>query len=175
MTALTRSDRPRHKETRPMLSKNTLHLAIAFLTTSLAPLTLAAGMADGVAIEDAYVRQMPPAAPNSAAFLTVINTTATPIRLTGARSEVANTVELHDHIRDGDILRMRRIDGVDIPAGSRAALAPGGKHVMLIGLKQPLKAGAMVPLLLQFSDGSEYTVHAPVTPIRAAAMPGRKH
>ncbi len=151
------------------------HIAAALLAICLTSLASAAGMADSVAVEDAHVRQMPPAAPNSAAFLTVINTSATPIRLTGARSDVAKTVELHDHIHDGDILRMRRIDGVDIPAGSRAALAPGGKHVMLIGLRQPLKAGAMVELTLQFSDGSEHTVNAPVTPIRPAAMPGMKH
>ncbi|TVT76306.1 MAG: copper chaperone PCu(A)C [Denitromonas halophila] len=152
-----------------------LHLATALLALGLPALAPAAGMADHVAIEDAHVRQMPPAAPNTAAFLTVINTATTPIRLTGARSAVANTVELHDHIQDGDILRMRRIDGVDIPAGSRAALAPGGKHVMLIGLKQALKAGTQVQLTLQFADGSEYPLSAPVTPIRPAAMPGMKH
>ncbi|TVO58669.1 copper chaperone PCu(A)C [Denitromonas halophila] len=152
-----------------------LHLATALLALGLPALAPAAGMADSVAIEDAHVRQMPPAAPNTAAFLTVINTATTPIRLTGARSAVANTVELHDHIQDGDILRMRRIDGVDIPAGSRAALAPGGKHVMLIGLKQPLKGGTQVQLTLQFADGSEYALSAPVTPIRPAVMPGMKH
>lgn len=146
-----------------------LRLATALLLICASPLTLAAGMADGIAVEAAHIRQMPPAAPNSAAFLTVINTAATPVRLIGARSALAQTVELHDHVRDGEIMRMRRIEGIDIAAGAQAALAPGGKHVMLIGLKQPLVAGTTAQITLVFADGSEHVFSAPITPIRPAA------
>lgn len=145
-----------------------LRLAAALLLTCASPFSLAAGMADGIAVEAAHIRQMPPAAPNSAAFLTVINTATMPVRLTGAHSALAQTVELHDHVRDGEIMRMRRIEGIDIAAGARATLAPGGKHVMLIGLKQPLVAGTTAQITLVFADGSEHTFSAPITPIRPA-------
>ncbi|MBT0963111.1 copper chaperone PCu(A)C [Denitromonas iodatirespirans] len=148
------------------------HLATLWMA-ALPLLAGAAGMADSIAVEDAHVRQMPAAAPNSAAFLTLINTSTTPIRVTGVGSPVAATVELHDHIQDGEILRMRRIDGIDIPAGARVALAPGGKHVMLIGLKQPLQAGTTVDFRLQFADGSSAAFSAPVTPIRPATPTAR--
>ncbi|KAA3654704.1 MAG: copper chaperone PCu(A)C [Proteobacteria bacterium] len=146
-----------------------LRLAAALALAALSPLTVAAGMADGIAVEAAHVRLMPAAAPNSAAFLTVVNTAATPVRLVGARSELAQTVELHDHIRDGEIMRMRRIEGIDIAAGAQAVLAPGGKHVMLIGLKRPLVADSVAQITLIFADGSEHTINAPVTPIRPSA------
>ena len=90
------------------------------------------------------------------------------MRVTGAASEAAKRVELHDHIRDGDIMRMRRIEGISIPAGSAAQLAPGGKHVMLIGLTAPLTADTDVSFRLQFEDGSEHSFSAPVRRIGAS-------
>ena len=126
----------------------------------------AAGMADQIRIEHAHVRLVPPAAPNTAAFLTMHNTGDAPARLTGAASNAATTVELHDHIRDGDIMRMRRIDGgIPLPAHGSATLAPGGKHIMLIGLTQPLKADTAVDITLHFADGSPHTATLPVKPV----------
>lgn len=156
-----------------MLRTLAIRCTTALWITALPALAGAAGMADGIAVENAQVRLMPPAAPNSAAFLTIINTATRPVRVTGVSSEVAASVELHDHIRDGEILRMRRIDGIDIPPGDRVALAPGGKHVMLIGLRQPLKADSTIDFRLEFADGSSTAFSAPVTPIRATAAPAQ--
>lgn len=76
--------------------------------------------------------------------------TGQPDRLISASTPDAETVEIHDHIRDGDVMRMRRIDGVDIPAEGSAVLQPGGKHLMLIGLKIPLFEETVFPMTLVF-------------------------
>ena len=140
---------------------------LAFVALTLAStLGFADGMAEHIRVDHAHVRLMPPAAPNSAAFLTLHNSGERAAQLTGAASPAARTVELHDHIRDGDIMRMRRIDGgIAIPAGRNATLAPGGKHIMLIGLTAPLQAETVVEITLSFADGSARTVAVPVQPM----------
>src|SRR3546814_16027425 len=69
-------------------------------------------------------------------------------KLIKAASPVAEQVEIHEHVMDGNAMRMRPVDGVPLPAGGMAELQPGGYHVMLIGLKHPLKRGENFPLPL---------------------------
>jgi copper(I)-binding protein len=71
-----------------------------------------------------------------------------PVRLVEVRSSVAGVVELHEMAMDGDTMRMRAVAGLDLPAGTLVELKPGGYHVMLMDLKQPIKAGDTVPLTL---------------------------
>jgi copper(I)-binding protein len=71
-----------------------------------------------------------------------------PVRLVEVRSSVASVVELHEMAMDGDTMRMRAVAGLDLPAGTLVELKPGGYHVMLMDLKQPIKAGDTVPLTL---------------------------
>jgi copper(I)-binding protein len=68
---------------------------------------------------------------------------------------VAEVVELHTHVMDGTIMRMRKVDAIDVTGGSTTELKPGGLHVMLIGLKAPLKAGEKFPLTLKFERAGE--------------------
>lgn len=141
-------------------------LALPLLTALLTALPAHAGEADAVVADAPYVRLMPPAATTSAAFMILRNAGAAPARLLAASSPLAERVELHDHLRDGDVMRMRRVDSVAIPASGQVQLQPGGLHVMLIGLKRPLKEGENVPLTLEFADGSQKQVTAPIKPIR---------
>jgi copper(I)-binding protein len=73
---------------------------------------------------------------------------------------------------DNDMMRMRQLQALDLPAGQAVKLAPGGYHLMLMGLKQPLKDGDKVPLTLEFEDAqrvrSKVVVDAPVKPLNAA-------
>ncbi|MDY0011888.1 MAG: copper chaperone PCu(A)C [Rhodocyclaceae bacterium] len=139
---------------------------LAALLPLVFALPAAAGEADAIQVESPHVRLMPAAATNSAAFMLLRNGASAQARLVAVASPVAERVELHDHLRDGDVMRMRRVDSVPIAANGQALLQPGGLHVMLIGLKRPLKDGEAVPLDLEFADGSHKRVSAPVQPIR---------
>src|SRR3546814_7663300 len=77
-------------------------------------------------------------------------------------SPVAEHVEIHEHVMDGNAMRMRPVDGVPLPAGGMAELQPGGYHVMLIGLKHPLKQGEHFPLTLTFEKAGTVTIEVPV-------------
>jgi len=96
------------------------------------------------------------------AYLSIENKGAAPDRLIGASSPVAKTVEIHTHIKDGEIMRMRQIDGIDLPAGGKVELKPGGYHIMLMGLGKPLKEGDRFPLTLQFEKAGKLEVEIAV-------------
>ena len=121
--------------------------------------------ADSVTVENAYARAVPPGQPNSAAFLTLVNTSDTDHSLKAAASPVAATVELHTHTNNNGVMEMRQVPQIDVPAKGRTELKPGGFHIMLIGLKQDMKAGEKAALTLTFEDGSTTTVDAPIQDI----------
>ena len=129
----------------------TLALAGAFsLITSLA----AAGT---ISADSAWARASIGKARAGIAYVTLTNTGTQDDRLVGAAAEVSDKVELHTHIRDGDVMRMRQVDGIDLPAGKTVMLEPGGLHVMLIGLRGPLKLGESFPLTLNFEKAGKLT------------------
>src|SRR5690606_16779809 len=99
-----------------------------------------------------------------AAYLTVSNDGNKDDVLREARSPVAGKVEIHDMTMEGMVMKMRRLDALPVPAGGSVALAPGGKHIMLIGLAEPLSEGMSVPLTLVFEGAGEVEVSAPVRP-----------
>ena len=94
---------------------------------------------------------------NGAAFL-VIENSGEADRLVATAGDVAARVELHTHTMAGDVMQMRQVEAVEIPAHGSAALQPGGLHIMLIGLKQPLREGERFPLTLTFDKAGEITV-----------------
>ena len=101
-------------------------------------------------------------------------------RLVSASSPAAGLVEIHEMSMDGHVMRMRALpNGLELPAGKAVALKPGGFHLMLMDLKQPLKAGDTVPvtLVVQAADGSKETVEvkAPVKALNAAPAMDHKH
>ncbi len=84
-------------------------------------------------------------------------------RLVEAKSPVAKRVEIHTHIKDGDVMKMRKVDGpLPVTADAPLNMAPGGVHVMLMGLHNPLDAGATIPVTLVFEKAGEMTVDVPV-------------
>lgn len=98
-------------------------------------------------------------------------------RLIGASTPVAERVELHTMKMDGDVMRMRALDGIDLPAGQEVQLRHGqAQHLMLVGLKKPLVAGDRFDLTLRFEKAGATTVKAWVQQPRAAAAdPEHKH
>jgi len=107
-------------------------------------------------------------------YMTVRNAGAQPDRLLSASSPAAGRVELHTHIRDGEVMRMRAVDAIPIPAEGAATLQPGGLHLMLVGLTRPLREGESVPVTLRFERAGEVTVELAVQAAGARA-PGAGH
>ena len=93
-------------------------------------------------------------------------------RLVGATADVSASVELHMMAMEGDIMKMRRVEAIELPAGKTVKLEPGGLHVMFIGLKAPLKAGTTFPVTLKFEKGGEVTTQMTVRADAPAAQGG---
>jgi copper(I)-binding protein len=147
-------------------------LPAALLGGLVALVTLSTGAQGPAALEirDAYARAVPPGQPNSAVFLTLTNGSAAPRALVAAESPAAEAVELHTHLHEGDMMRMRRVERIEVPAGGRVSLQPGGLHLMLIGLKGNLAPGDQVDLTLSFDDGTQAQVLAPVRKVEPMKM-----
>lgn len=99
---------------------------------------------------------------NSAAYMVLRNNGSKDDRLLRAESDVAEAVELHMSEMQGEVMTMRPIEYVEVPAGGEAQLKPGGMHVMLIGLKHTLNAGDSIDLVLVFENAGRVNVRAEV-------------
>ena len=120
---------------------------------------------DDVRIQQAYARATPAGMQVGAVFMTLENDGDRRHALVSAASNVADTVELHEHVHKDGMMQMRQVSKIDIPAGGKTVLKPGGYHIMVIGLKHPLTSGANVPVTLTFADGTALHVDAPVKDI----------
>ena len=141
---------------------------LAAATLALAVPALAADLE----VSGAFIRATPKAAVAGAGFLTVRNSGKQDDKLVGATSDVSKLVELHTHVKDGEVMRMRKVDAIAVPAGGAADLKPGGDHIMFIDLKAPLKDGDKVPVTLKFEKGGEVKVEMPVVGLGSMAAPG---
>lgn len=121
-----------------------------------------AAAADQVSVDNPYVRLAPPSAPTTGAFMVIRNTGDKDIKVVKADNPVSKLTELHTHLNEGGVMKMRLVPAIDIKAKGEALLQPGGLHVMLIDLKAPLKEGDIVPITLGFDDGSSKKVDARV-------------
>jgi hypothetical protein len=130
-----------------------------------------AGAADNVSVQDPYVRLAPPNAPATGAFMVIKNNGDKDIKVVKADNPASKVTELHTHINDGGVMKMRPVPSIDIKAKGEAVLKPGSLHVMMIDLKAPMKEGDVVPITLSFDDGSTKQVDAKVVRPMAAPMP----
>lgn len=129
-------------------------------------------MVGDLELSNPRVIETPPNARNAGGFLTIMNTGDSDYRLVAASSPVAERVELHTMTMDGDVMRMRELeDGIALPAGEMVELAPGGLHVMFIGLSGPFVAGEEVQVTLTFEGGLSQDLTLPVI-ARAMEMQG---
>ena len=93
-----------------------------------------------------------------------------------ATTAVAKSVELHTMSMEGDVMKMRQLDAIELPKGAMVELKPGGLHLMLMGLKAPLKAGDTFPMTLRFEKAGEVVVTVKVeAPQAGDASPMHKH
>ena len=123
-------------------------------------------------VSDGYIRAPAPGAAMAAAYLTITGPEAD--RLTGAEIEGVSTTELHTVRETADgVIQMRRVDGYDLPAGGAWILEPGGNHLMLMAITQPLEVGQSRQVTLQFESGEALVLDLPVKPIKPGG--GHRH
>ena len=128
---------------------------------ALAGLALAAAAAQAqVSVTDPWVRAT--VAQQKATGLFMQLDAVQDVRLVAGESPVAGVVEIHEMAMDGDVMRMRAIAGLALPAGRPVELKPGGYHVMLMDLKRPLAGGETVPLTLVFENAAGQRVRQEV-------------
>jgi copper(I)-binding protein len=154
-----------------------------FLAAACAALLFGSAVFAGPAVpkvEGAWIRSTVQGQAGTGAFMKLTPSEAT--QLVRASTPVAGTAEVHEMKMEGDVMKMRAVPRLDLPAGRATELKPGGYHIMLTDLKQPLVAGSSVPLTLTFRDakGVEGTLELKVpvaTKAPGAAMPmdGHKH
>lgn len=126
--------------------------------------------AKGISVDSPYVREVPPGQMTSASFLILKNDSAKNIALIKASSDVAKNVELHEHVHEGGMMKMRQVKQIDVAANSATSLKPGGYHIMLIGLTRKIKAGDRVNINLEFDNGDKKTIKAEVKKIMQGMM-----
>jgi copper(I)-binding protein len=141
------------------------HCLPALLALSV---SLAAQAAD-VTVSDAWIRASVQGQGSTGAFMTL--TAREPLVLTGVSTPVASTAEVHEMRMDGDVMRMRALDGgLPLAPGKPVQLGPGSYHIMLNGLKAPLQPRTVVPMTLRFRNGagqvSEVHLSLPVSAMR---------
>jgi len=109
-----------------------------------------------VKVEGAWARPTVAGQQGGGGFLTLTSPVAD--RLLGGSTPAAERFELHSMTMKGDVMEMRQVPAIELPAGRRVKLEPGGLHVMFIGLKQPLAAGSKLPVTLKFEKAGEVKV-----------------
>jgi periplasmic copper chaperone A len=123
--------------------------------------------------EQPWTRATPPGAKVGAGFMRLRNAGAAD-RVVGASSPVAGRVEFHVTLREGEVVRMREVQSIDVPAGGTFELKPGGAHLMLMDLKRTLNKGEKVPLTLALEKGGELKLELDVEEM-GARRPAHRH
>ena len=146
---------------------------LAAVLALAAPLAHAADTKAGsLVISDPWSRETAPRAKTGAGYVVISNTGKAADRLLGGSTPAAGRLEVHSATTENGVMRMRpQKDGVDIPAGGKLELKPGGYHIMFIDLKAPLKAGETVPVTLEFAKAGKVNVSFDVQSLRGKTAP----
>jgi copper(I)-binding protein len=149
-------------------------LAFAAVLIGFVTPALAQGTSNtSITVEQPWARATPGGAKTGAVYMTLDNKSSTADRLTGASSDVADKLQIHEMKVENGVMKMREVaGGLSIPAGGSVALKPGSYHVMLIGLKKPLTVGEKFPLTLTFEKAGNISVTVPVQAMGAAQDKG---
>ncbi|WP_137937180.1 copper chaperone PCu(A)C [Chitinivorax sp. B] len=120
----------------------------------------------GLDIDHPWARASVPGTQTGAIYLKITNPSkAADALLSASNPDLADKVEIHNHVNDNGVMRMRQVSQVDVPAGGQALLKPHSYHIMLMGLKKPLVQGEKLPLTLRFKQAGEVRVEVKVEPI----------
>lgn len=149
------------------MKRNTLLNALLLVGISCSGLANAQNAKVGsVQIENAYTRATVPGQQVAGGFMKIENKGSAD-QLISASSPVAGEVQLHEMSMEGQVMKMRQVKDIAVPAGGAVELKPGGFHLMFINIKSPLAAGETVPVRLKFAKAGEVEVKMPVNAMGA--------
>ena len=146
-------------------------LTLTVLSSSLSEVALAQG---SVKVEHAWARPTAAGQAGGGGFVT-LTAVSSADRLISASASVSKSVELQTMEMDGNIMRMRQVEAIDLPLGKTVELKPGGMHIMFIGLNQSLKNGSSFPLTLRFEKAGEVVVNVKVMTGATMGSGAHKH
>lgn len=132
------------------------------LTIGVSLSTASAAVAGDLEVKSPWVALAPPGAQATAAFMELHNPGEKAVDVVSADADGFRSVELHRSINENGMHRMIRQERITVPAGGSVSLAPGGYHVMLIGIERKLEEGDVVTIELTRGDGRRLSVDAPV-------------
>ncbi|MEM7210093.1 MAG: copper chaperone PCu(A)C [Pseudomonadota bacterium] len=132
-------------------------LSLFLVVFSSPAVSVSADNSPDIEIENAWARALPAVAVNGAAYMQIRNTGASDTLL-GASSAIANSVEVHNHIHENGVMKMVHLDTLEIASDSTVNFKPGGLHIMLLGLNEPLTVGKKFTLNLEFEKSGEQTI-----------------
>ena len=151
------------------MKRNTLFNAVFLVVAGFGMIATAQAQnakVGSVQIENAYTRSTVPGQMAAGGFMKIEN--KGPVdQLISASSPVAGEVQLHEMAMEGNVMKMREVKEVVLPAGGAVELKPGGMHLMFINIKAPLTAGETVPVKLKFAKAGEVEVKMPVNAMGA--------
>ncbi|NQV58243.1 MAG: copper chaperone PCu(A)C [Alphaproteobacteria bacterium] len=145
--------------------------ALAFAVAAPAAAIAAEYKVGDITIVNPWARATPGAARNGGAYLT-IRGGASDDKLTGVEADIAMRTEIHGNKQENGVMKMYKVESIEVPAGGMAMLKPGGFHVMLMKLKRALKEGESFPMTLSFAKAGEVTVAFKI--LGVGAMKGGK-
>jgi copper(I)-binding protein len=154
------------------MTLNLRFIVLASLLVAAGPAMAHEYTAGGITVAHPWARATPGGAKVGGAYLEIKAAAGTSDRLLAVKTPAAGSAELHNHIMEKGIARMRRVDAIAVPAGKSVVLKPGGYHLMLGDLKAPLKEGDLLKLTLVFEKAGEIEVEATVEPLGAMGPHG---
>jgi copper(I)-binding protein len=153
------------------MKSNLLITICAAMSIAVSGTVLAQAAAGSIKIENAYTRATVPGQQVAGGFMTIENKGAAD-QLVSASSPAAGEVQLHEMAMDGNVMKMRQVKDIVVPAGGAVELKPGGLHLMFMNIKAPLAAGQTVPVKLKFAKAGEVEVKMPVNAMGSGAGHG---
>ena len=148
-------------------------VAIAVVSTWIPAVALAAETcAHSVCVEQAWARATPGTAQTAAIYMTIKNNGAAPDKLSSASTPAAKQAQVHQTMMTGNMAHMDMVEALDLPANGKVTLAPNGYHVMLTGLKSPLKEGSKLMLTLEFGKAGKVDVPVSILSVAATGFGG---
>ena len=126
-------------------------------------------------IEKPWARATAPGARVAGGYMVIRNAGAAADRLVSASSPASAKVELHVHINEGGVMKMREVPGYDVPAKGAFELKPGGAHLMFMDIRQPFKEGEKLPVRLRFEKAGEVNAEFHVGRLGGSAPPAHRH
>jgi copper(I)-binding protein len=153
-------------------------IGLAVCLGAATPIQAQSHTTGSISIDHPWARATPAGTKTGAAYVTLTNHGKVADRLIRVSTPFAEKVQFHMDVEENGVMRMRELFAVDIGPGTDFTFKPGGAHMMLVGLKQPLKEGQLLPLTLEFEKAGKIDVQAPIAKVGAIvepAMNGMQH